>query len=68
MPAPGSGRRWSTVGAERLRARARDGGGIRPLADSRGSLFLYVALDRSRADLALARHSLKRIESAMAIR
>ncbi|MEV7117591.1 hypothetical protein [Kitasatospora griseola] len=41
---------------------------IRPLADSQGSLFLYVALDRSRANLALARHSLKRIESALAIR
>ncbi|MFC8450662.1 hypothetical protein [Kitasatospora sp. NPDC057223] len=35
---------------------------IRPLARTQGSLFLYLALDRSRANLALARHSLKRIE------
>ncbi|MFF1903020.1 hypothetical protein [Kitasatospora sp. NPDC058218] len=38
---------------------------IRPLAGARGSLFLYLALDRSRANLALARHSLKRIESGL---
>jgi hypothetical protein len=38
---------------------------IRPLANTNGSqsLFLYLALDRSKANLALARHSLKRIEN-----
>ncbi|MFD7641340.1 hypothetical protein ACFV4P_11865 [Kitasatospora sp. NPDC059795] len=40
---------------------------IRPLASSQGSLFLYLALDRSRGNLALARHGLKRIESSLAI-
>lgn len=30
-------------------------------------LFLYLVLDRSRANLALARHSLKRIESEISI-
>ncbi|MCX4767137.1 hypothetical protein OG562_40460 [Streptomyces sp. NBC_01275] len=35
---------------------------IRPLSSTSGSLFLYLALDRSRSNLALARHSLKRIE------
>ncbi len=40
---------------------------IRPLARSQGSLFLYLALDRSRANLALARHSLKRIEAALVL-
>ncbi|WP_066955258.1 hypothetical protein [Streptomyces lushanensis] len=40
---------------------------IRPLTASRGSLFLYIALDRTRANLALARHSLKRIETALDI-
>jgi hypothetical protein len=30
-------------------------------------LFLYLVLDRSKANLALARHSLKRIESAISI-
>lgn len=38
---------------------------IRPLASSHGSLFLYLALDRSRANLALARHGLKRIETSL---
>ncbi|KJY35201.1 MULTISPECIES: hypothetical protein [unclassified Streptomyces] len=38
---------------------------IRPLARSHGSLFLYLALDRSRANLALARHGLKRIETSL---
>jgi hypothetical protein len=38
---------------------------IRPLARSRGSLFLYIALDRRRSNLALARHSLKRIENSL---
>ncbi|KQZ18787.1 MULTISPECIES: hypothetical protein [Streptomyces] len=38
---------------------------IRPLASSSGSLFLYLALDRGRSNLALARHSLKRIESSL---
>jgi hypothetical protein len=40
---------------------------IRPLTSSRGSLFLYLALDRSRANLALARHGLKRIESTLGV-
>ncbi|MFC9428275.1 MULTISPECIES: hypothetical protein [unclassified Streptomyces] len=40
---------------------------IRPLISSHGSLFLYLALDRTRANLALARHNLKRIESELAI-
>ncbi|MFF7591377.1 hypothetical protein ACFZCK_28265 [Kitasatospora purpeofusca] len=40
---------------------------IRPLASSHGSLFLYLALDRSRANLALARHSLKRIETSLQV-
>jgi hypothetical protein len=40
---------------------------IRPLGSSRGSLFLYLALDRSRANLALARHGLKRIESVLEV-
>jgi hypothetical protein len=30
-------------------------------------LFLYLVLDRSRANLALARHSLKRIESEISV-
>lgn len=38
---------------------------IRPLARSEGSLFLYLALDRSRANLALARHVLKRVEGEL---
>lgn len=38
---------------------------IRPLAGSKGSLFLYLALDRGRSNLALARHGLKRIEAAL---
>jgi hypothetical protein len=38
---------------------------IRLLRDSRDEqgLFLYLVLDRTRANLALARHALKRIES-----
>ncbi|MFE4395355.1 MULTISPECIES: hypothetical protein [Streptomycetaceae] len=40
---------------------------IRPLTRGHGSLFLYMALDRSRANLALARHGLKRIEAALDI-
>lgn len=40
---------------------------IRPLAGTRGSLFLYLALDRSRGNLALARHSLKRIEAVLEV-
>ncbi|WP_329129591.1 hypothetical protein OG552_03860 [Streptomyces sp. NBC_01476] len=40
---------------------------IRPLSSSRGSLFLYLALDRSRSNLALARHALKRIEGVLEV-
>ncbi|SDY81481.1 Predicted regulator of Ras-like GTPase activity, Roadblock/LC7/MglB family [Lysobacter sp. yr284] len=37
---------------------------IRPL-DSNPTLFLYVALDRSRANLAMARHELKSFEKTL---
>ncbi|MEU6603725.1 hypothetical protein [Streptomyces shenzhenensis] len=40
---------------------------IRPLGNSGGSLFLYLALDRSRGNLALARHALKRIEGKLEV-
>ena len=41
---------------------------IRPLgSSSSGTLFLYLALDRSRSNLALARHSLKRIENGLEV-
>jgi len=40
---------------------------IRPLTASQGSLFLYLALDRSRSNLALARHGLKRIEAVLEV-
>ncbi|WP_344832193.1 hypothetical protein [Actinocorallia longicatena] len=41
---------------------------IRPLASRNGQgLFLYLALDRGRANLALARHHLKRIEETVEI-
>ena len=36
-------------------------------ADGSHNLFLYLALDRSKANLALARHHLKRIESDLAV-
>jgi hypothetical protein len=36
-------------------------------ADSSQGLFLYLALDRGKSNLALARHGLKRIESELAI-
>ncbi|MEV3961377.1 hypothetical protein AB0M34_10830 [Nocardia sp. NPDC050193] len=39
---------------------------IMPLArNSDEQLFLYLALDRSRANLALARHQLRRVEQAI---
>ena len=42
---------------------------IRLLGDPGGrqSLFLYLALDRAKANLALARHHLKRIESDLEV-
>jgi hypothetical protein len=41
---------------------------IRPLASRGGQgLFLYLALDRGRANLALARHQLKKIEETVEI-
>ena len=42
---------------------------IRLLKGSRNAqgLFLYLVLDRSRANLALARHSLKRIEAEIGV-
>lgn len=41
---------------------------IRPLQGRSGQgLFLYVALDRNRANLALARHRLKQIEERLEI-
>ena len=42
---------------------------IRLLKNSAGAqaLFLYMALDRSKANLALARHHLKRIEAEISI-
>jgi hypothetical protein len=39
---------------------------IRPLTNRNGKgLFLYMALDKNRANLALARHHLRRIESGL---
>jgi hypothetical protein len=40
---------------------------IRLLNSSRNSLFLYLVLDRDRANLALARHYLKRIEADLQV-
>jgi hypothetical protein len=42
---------------------------LRPMASADGApnLFLYVALDRSKANLALARHQLRRIEGVLAL-
>ncbi|MEV6627877.1 hypothetical protein AB0M83_27560 [Amycolatopsis sp. NPDC051106] len=41
---------------------------IRPLsARGNSTLFLYLVLDRERANLALARHSLKRIEASLSV-
>ncbi len=41
---------------------------IRPLNEARGArLFLYLVLDRQRANLAMARHNLRRIEQALTV-
>ena len=40
---------------------------IRPLTRSHGSLFLYLALDKARANLAMARHQLTRIEADLEV-
>jgi hypothetical protein len=41
---------------------------IRPLsARGNSTLFLYLVLDRERANLALARHTLKRIEANLSV-
>ncbi|MDR3080421.1 MAG: hypothetical protein LBV60_05750 [Streptomyces sp.] len=41
---------------------------IRPLTGRSGNgLFLYVVLDRGRANLAMARHQLKRIEAELEV-
>jgi hypothetical protein len=42
---------------------------LRPMANADGApnLFLYIALDRSKANLALARHQLRRIEGVLTL-
>ncbi|MGI8336583.1 hypothetical protein ACRYCC_42135 [Actinomadura scrupuli] len=41
---------------------------LRPISGRNGQgLFLYMALDRTRANLALARHQLKRVEETIEI-
>jgi hypothetical protein len=40
---------------------------IRLLSRNGSQLFLYLALDRSRANLALARHSLRRVEQDISL-
>ncbi|HEX4830503.1 MAG TPA: hypothetical protein VH478_05360 [Trebonia sp.] len=50
-----------TLGAQYHLIRLLKGG------TSNGGLFLYLVLDRSKANLALARHHLKRIENELTI-
>ncbi|MDR1936400.1 MAG: hypothetical protein LBS49_12615 [Candidatus Accumulibacter sp.] len=38
---------------------------IRPLAKSKGAIFLYLVLDKSKANLALARRKLQEIEETI---
>ncbi|HEV2637447.1 MAG TPA: hypothetical protein VGX23_20010 [Actinocrinis sp.] len=40
---------------------------IRVLRSTNGGLFLYLALDRQRANLALARHNLRQVEQTLGL-
>jgi hypothetical protein len=54
---PNGGRRPHRLRREHLRRRAH----------ARLDLFLYLVLDRTKANLALARHNLRRIESDLSV-